>query len=384
LSDIDVLKRLSEVLAKSKEFMEDIVATVREPLVVLDGDLKILYVSDSFFKTFRVNRKETEGELLYHLGNGQWDIPNSRCLLEEVISKDADVVDFEVNHEFPSLGPKTMLLNARKIQDGHSGEPIMLLAIEDISERKRSDERLKQAHDHLESMVEQRSAAIRQLSLKLLTVQDEEHRSIARDLHDSVGQHLVGIKMQVGRLRSVESTEQQTALLSQIFQSLDECMNEARTISYLLHPPMIDELGFRAAAKWYIEGFSERSGISVNFESARDPRRLPRAVELPLFRVLQAGLSNVHRHADTKSVDVLFEIVNGHAKLQIKDYGRGMDRDTLERFNLTGAGSGVGLQGMRERMRELGGRLEVESDDGGTIVRAIIPVPSSVNAKKVG
>jgi two-component system, chemotaxis family, CheB/CheR fusion protein len=379
LADIDGLKKLSEVLAKSKEFMEDIVATVREPLVVLDGDLRILYVSDSFFKTFRVNRKETDGELLYNLGNGQWNIPSLRSLLEEVISKNNDVVDFEVNHEFPSLGPKTMLLNARKIQDGHRGEPIMLLAIEDISERKRAEQMLKPSHDHLESMAEQRAASIRQLSLKLLTVQDEEHRSIARDLHDSVGQHLVGIKMQVGRLRS---TEQQTALLSQILQSLDECMNEARSISYLLHPPMIDELGFRAAAKWYIEGFSERSGIRVNVELSKEVRRLPSSVELPLFRVLQASLSNVHRHSDTKSVDVLFEIVNGHARLQIQDYGRGIDRETLERFNLTGAGSGVGLAGMRERMRELGGRLEIESDDGGTVVRAIIPVAESANAKK--
>jgi two-component system, chemotaxis family, CheB/CheR fusion protein len=366
LSDIDVLKKLSEALAKSKGFMEDIVATVREPLLVLDNQLKILYASNSFFKTFNVDRRETEGKFLYRLDNGQWDIPNLRTKLDEVISKDTEMLDFEMNHEFPSLGRKTMLLNSRRIQDGHSGEPMMLLAIEDISERKRAEE------------------ALRQLSLKLLTVQDEEHRSLARELHDSIGQHLVGMKMQVGRLRNVKSNEQQTDLLSEISESLDQCMSEARTISYLLHPPMIDELGFRAAAKWYIEGFSKRCGIKVNFESSNDSRRLPRAVELPLFRVLQASLSNVHRHANTKSADVLFEVVDGNAKLQIKDHGRGIDRKSLERFNLTGAGSGVGLAGMRERMRELGGKLEIESDDSGTTVRAIIPVAESVDTKNAG
>ena len=377
-----------------------------------------------------MNRWEAEGKPLYSLGNEQWNIPKLRKALEEAISQDHPLLDFEVEHDFPGLGMKTMLLNARRIVDGHNDEPMMLLAIEDITERKQAEEArtrlanivefsddamisktldgtittwnggaerlygytakeaigqnitliippdrlseeatileqlrraerdepfethrlrkdgtlvdisltispvknssgrvvgaskvardigekkaaekaIQQAHDRLESMVEQRTASVRQLSLKLLTVQDEEHRSIARELHDSVGQHLANIKMTVDRLQQLESPDKQTEILSQLSESLDQCMSETRTISYLLHPPLIDELGFLAAAKWYIEGFSERSGIKVDLQLSNESKRLPRSVELPLFRILQASLINVHRHAHSPSVDVRFAI----------------------------------------------------------------------------
>ena len=158
-------------------------------------------------------------------------------------------------------------------------------------------------------------------------------------------------------------------------------MSETRTISYLLHPPLIDELGFAAAAKWYVEGFSQRSGIQVNLESANS-RRLPRAVELPLFRILQASLSNVHRHSKSSSVDVRFSIDEQEARLEVKDYGKGIDPELLHQFNRSGGGAGIGLAGMRERLRELGGRLEVESDGTGTLIRAVIPLSASAPVRK--
>ena len=251
----------------------------------------------------------------------------------------------------------------------------------DITEKKAAERTLQQAHDHLESMVEKRTASVRQLSLRLLTVQDEEHRSIARELHDSVGQHLAGIKMDIDRLRQPESADKQPEMLSTLSESVEKCMSETRTISYLLHPPLIDELGFSAAAKWYIEGFSERSGIKVNLESSNS-RRLPRSVELPLFRILQASLSNVHRHSKSSSVDVRFAIDEGEARLEVKDYGKGIDPELLHQFTRSGSGAGIGLAGMRERLRELGGRLEVESDANGTLICAVIPVSASTPAKK--
>jgi PAS domain S-box-containing protein len=252
-----------------------------------------------------------------------------------------------------------------------------------ISEKKAAEKALKQAHDRLESIVEQRTASVRRLSLRLLTVQDEEHRSISRELHDSVGQHLAGIKMTVDRLQQL-GPDKQPEMLPQLSESLDKCMSEIRTISYLLHPPLIDEVGFRAAAKWYIEGFSERSGIKASLESSNESQRLPRSIELPLFRILQASLSNVHRHAHSPSVDVRFAINAGEAKLEVKDYGKGIDQETLAHFNRSAAGAGIGLAGMRERLRELGGRLEVESDASGTLIRALIPVSASTEANKAG
>jgi two-component system CheB/CheR fusion protein len=134
-SDIDAIKRLSEGLQKSKEFNEDILDTVREPLVVLAIDLKVLYVNPSFLKIFKVNRKEVVGKQLYSLGNGQWNIPQLRKALEETVSQDHPLLDFQVEHDFPALGRKSMLLNARHIVEGHMNEAMVLLAIEDITER---------------------------------------------------------------------------------------------------------------------------------------------------------------------------------------------------------------------------------------------------------
>jgi PAS domain S-box-containing protein len=134
-SDIDAMKRLSEGLQKSKEFNEDILDTVREPLVVLAIDLKVLYVNPSFLKIFKVNRKEVVGKQLYSLGNGQWNIPQLRKALEETVSQDHPLLDFQVEHDFPALGKKSMLLNARHIVEGHMNEAMVLLAIEDITER---------------------------------------------------------------------------------------------------------------------------------------------------------------------------------------------------------------------------------------------------------
>lgn len=506
LADIDEAKQASERIRKSQLFMEETLATVREPLLVLKQDLTVMYVNPSFLKTFRVRREDTEGRLLYYLGNGQWDIPKLRALLDEVLSKDAPVVDFEVEHDFPMLGRKVMLLNATKIETGHHEAPLMLLAIEDITDRRRAekalvplaaivessddamigkrldgtittwnggaerlfgytaeeaigqnvmllippdrraeeetilaklrrgervehfdtvrvrkngelvdvsltispvkdaaghvigaskvarditerkaaDKALQKAYERLETMVEERTAAVRHLSLRLLSVQDEEHRSIARELHDSLGQDLAAIKMDVQRVRKLVSDGQANELLSKLSESLEKCIGETRTISHLLHPPLIDELGFVAAAKWYAEGFSERSGIKVNLQMSNSSHRMPRAVELPLFRILQATLSNVHRHAESPSVDIRFEITPRQARLEVKDYGKGIDAELLERFEASGAGVGIGLAGMRERLRELGGRLEVESETTGTLIRALVPLLVSAKAKKSG
>lgn len=187
--------------------------------------------------------------------------------------------------------------------------------------------------------------------------------------------------MTVDRLRRAESSDKQTEMLSQLSESIEKCMSETRTISHLLHSPMIDELGFPAAAKWYVDQFSERSGIKVNFESLNS-RRLQRSVELPLFRILQASLSNVHRHSKSSSVDIRFASGEDEARLEVKDHGKGIDPELLNHFNQNGGGAGIGLAGMRERVRELEGRLEVLSDANGALIRAVIPLSVSSLAKK--
>ncbi len=232
----------------------------------------------------------------------------------------------------------------------------------------------KLAEESLQKRVEERTASVRQLSLKILTVQDEEHRRIARELHDSIGQHLATMKMILDGFQQDDLPLQKFELLSQVSRSVDICASEARTISYLLHPPLLDEMGFQSAVKWFAEGFSERSGIQVKLALAEGTPRLPRLIELPLFRVLQASLSNVHRHTKSATVSVSFGMDATHVWLEVRDFGKGIEAGLLKQFQSTGLGAGIGLAGMRERMYELGGKLEVESDSSGTLVRAVIPL----------
>ena len=159
---------------------------------------------------------------------------------------------------------------------------------------------------------------------------------------------------------------------------MQQCMSEVRTLSYLLHPPTMDAAGFASAARWYVEGFGQRSGIKVSLDAPDDLGRLPDAIELALFRVLQEALTNVHRHSGASEAHVLIREDAGQVVLEIKDNGRGIPKELLSHFRATGAGMGVGVAGIRERAWELGGSLEVESDSGGTRVRVSIPVTETV------
>lgn len=243
----------------------------------------------------------------------------------------------------------------------------------DITERKRAERALQEAHDQLESLVALRTAAVRKLSTQMIRSQDEERRRISRELHDSVGQQLAHAKMSLESLRRPGGTEEEAKALGHVADTLDQCLTETRTISHLLHPPLLDEVGFSSAASWYIEGFSERSGIQVNFDMPRTLGRLPGDVELVLFRILQESLTNVHRHARTQSVNVQLQVCDSEVTLEVRDHGKGMPRELLERFRTNGGG-GLGLNSMRERISELGGRFEIQSDTNGTLVRVAIPL----------
>ena len=373
LTDITLTKSASERFKKAKEFSEAIIDTVREPLLVLDSDLKVIYANPSFFVAFQVSREETEKKLLYRLGNEQWNIPKLRALLEKVSSDDAPVRDFEVTHDFPDLGPRTMLLNARQIRDAHGDEPLILVAIEDITERKQWEDALRQSHDQLESQVQQRTKSLRRLSRHLQNAQDDERRKISRELHDSVGQYLVSVKMNLAQLNQPDREKAQAAL-SESDQLVEKCLAEIRTISHLLHPHLLDESGLASAAKWYVEGFGSRSGILTDLQISPRLGRLPQAVEMTLFRALQESLTNVHRHSGSSKVDIRIELEDKQIQLIVRDYGKGIAPEKLQHFHIASADLGVGLTGMRERVNELGGNLQLLSENPGTSVRVTIPI----------
>ena len=212
--------------------------------------------------------------------------------------------------------------------------------------------------------------SLRQLTSRLLHLQDEERRKFSRELHDSLGQYLAGAKMNLEMFARAQPAPE---LLSAI-QLLDQSIAETRTISHLLHPPLLDEVGFSSAAKWYLQGFSERSGVDVTIDLPENLGRLPREIELGLFRVLQESLTNIHRHSKSSKADVMLKPQPGRLLLRVKDYGSGMPPELLRSFQTKGAGFGVGLSGMSERVRELNGELDIQSNSTGTVISVTLPL----------
>jgi len=222
---------------------------------------------------------------------------------------------------------------------------------------------------------------LRLLSVKLIRSQDEQSRKFSRELHDGLGQYLSLAKINLSRY--VRTASGDTGLLNETVDLLDRSIAETRTVSYLLHPPLLDDMGFLFAARWYLEGFAERTGIEVKVDIPEDSERLPLAVEMALFRVLQESLANIHRHSGSKRVDVSLVISATDANLRVRDYGKGIPPVILQQFRATGGRVGVGLAGMRERVREQSGYFDVQSNASGTTVAVRIPVPAARQAAQV-
>jgi two-component system NarL family sensor kinase len=231
----------------------------------------------------------------------------------------------------------------------------------------------------LEGALVERMAEVQNLSQRLLKVQDEERRRLARNLHDTTGQTLVALKIRAAFLEE-ECKQYPSALrsVSDVVALADQAIDEIRTMSYLLHPPLLDEVGFRCAAEWFVEGFAKRSGIDISFDFVTEHQRLPISIETALFRILQESLTNVHRHSKAKQARVRYLHERESAILEIRDFGCGIAAERLVGLREVNAEAGVGMAGMRERLNELNGRLELESDSHGTTVRAIVPLPTTM------
>jgi signal transduction histidine kinase len=209
------------------------------------------------------------------------------------------------------------------------------------------------------------------LGLQLLNAQDQERRKIARDLHDGLGQNLAAAKMIADSFLHRPPEKQRMVELSAI---LDDAVSSTRSISHLLHPPLVEELGFSGAARSYLKGFSSRTGVKVDFDIPDSQDRLPADLELTLFRVLQEALTNIQRHAKSTSAEVRFTTNGKTATLKVRDDGIGLAPETIEKFNENGTSVGVGLAGMRERVRERNGQFEIRSGAAGTDISATFPV----------
>ncbi|MGD0570711.1 MAG: PAS domain S-box protein [Candidatus Sulfotelmatobacter sp.] len=270
------------------------------------------------------------------------------------------------------------------IYDSSKRPKIMMGVCRDISERKCSEEALKDAHEQLEARVKERTSELdhaqerlRMLSARLLQMQDDERRRIARELHDTAGQILIALSLNLVPVEE-ELRKTNSGLVGQIAESLrliEELSRDLRTMSHLLHPPLLDEAGLQSAVRWYVEGFAERSKIDVDLHLDTRLERLPPELETAMFRIVQECLTNIHRHSGSGSASVVISHDTHSVTIEVRDQGKGMSMPIR---------AGVGIQGMRERVRQLGGQLEIESGSGGTRVTAIFPVnivSSEVNAE---
>jgi PAS domain S-box-containing protein len=245
----------------------------------------------------------------------------------------------------------------------------------DITEQKELLDKLEQRVQVRTQELEQKNAELRKLSARLLQIQDEERRRIARELHDSVGQLLAAISMNISNVSKEKGklSSPAASAISENMRLVEQVSNEIRTLSHLLHPPLLDEIGLLSALKWYIDGFSERSKIKVTADIPSDLGRLPRDVELSLFRIVQECLTNIHRHSGSLTALVRLARSRQGVTLEVKDEGRGFPPDGESIVSRSEA-AGVGLRGMRERVRQLGGQLEITSNGAGTLVLARLPL----------
>ena len=274
----------------------------------------------------------------------------------------------------------------------------MLVLSADVAQRLQAEEDLRKAREDLEKRVARRTAelseanrnleeeiaermqvakSLEKLSTRLLNIQDEERRRLARELHDSTAQSLAALSMNLavaGRSREALDARARSAM-DESLSLAERCSREIRSLSYLLHPPLLEEVGLPAALRWLVEGFSRRSGITVGLDVPDEFGRLPMEVENALFRIVQECLTNVQRHSEGGNAWIQLARSEAGVSLEVRDDGRGVPVEALSRRRAGGEVLlGVGILGMRERVRQLGGRLGIDSKGQGTTVRVEIPL----------
>ncbi len=304
-----------------------------------------------------------------------------RSLLQE--ASHSPTGQFEADFRLLQTDGSSLWVASRgKYEFDEHGQPLRFSGVSiDITDRKRIEESYRRLAQSLETEVQVRTAELerqseqlRELSSRLLQAQDEERRRIARELHDSAGQILAALAMNLTRVSILARQNSPVPIADadsnqQLVQQLSQ---EIRTMSYLLHPPLLDELGLAEALRWYIEGIKERSGLDIELTIADGFSRLPGPMELVMFRLVQESLTNIHRHSGSKRAFIRIQRLGDTVCLEVEDQGKGMSSEKLS--SIQSQGSGVGIRGMRERVRHFGGHLQIHSHEGGTKLIFQLPV----------
>ena len=244
----------------------------------------------------------------------------------------------------------------------------------DIHDSKLLEQSIRDNATELEKMVDVRTTELQRLSVRLMTLQDQERRRIARDLHDGLGQELAVAKMVLDKILLQKSSRPDDESWAQASSIIDRAIQQVRTMSHLLHPPLLDEVGLLSALSWYVDGLAKRSGIETSLDvQPRDFPRLATEVETAVFRIVQEALTNVFRHSEAHKVWITLSHTNGMIEVSVKDDGRGIGKKIAE---MRPDSVGVGIGGMKQRARELGGELRLRNVPPGTVVELSIPCRS--------
>ena len=259
-----------------------------------------------------------------------------------------------------------------------------------LAKNRWAEEQLRRAHDELDRKVQERTAdlnlaneSLRELSGRLQQMRDEERRQIARELHDSVGQLLAALSMNIAVVQSQSHKldSDGARAVSENAAMVEQISREIRTISHLLHPPLLDAAGLASALRWYVDGFSERSKIKVELDIPKEFGRLSDEMEIAIFRMVQECLTNIHRHSGGAHAMIRVHEQDRHVSIEVQDQGKGIPLEKQLELS-SSSRTGVGFRGMRERLRQLGGSLEIRSDNAGTAVTATLPLPDSMTSEE--
>jgi len=355
----------------AQEFAECIVDTVRESMLVLTPDLCVKSANLSFYRTFQVEPSATIGRLIFELGNGQWNIPSLRTLLGETLPRKKSFEDFRVEHHFEGIGHHVMMLNARRLDD----QKMILLAIEDVTEKEKALQELLRLKETLEQRVKKRSQQVRQLASALVRAEQDERSRIAQILHDDLQQYLyrVRIKSRLVRRAAVEGNlDQLSRELEDEDRSLERALELTHQLTVDLIPPTMKSDDLAQAIHWVAEQMEAMHGLKVEVATQGDFRIPDHSARELLYQVVRELLFNVVKHAGVDCAAVRLTHQNGEGSICVSDHGRGFDPEDVQRSATKR--SAFGLATVGERLGAFGWRLKaVSKPSQGTRITLTMP-----------
>jgi PAS domain S-box-containing protein len=347
--------------AASGKLQSELLELAHDAIIVRDVDSVILYWNGGAHKTYGWTAAEACGHVTHQFLKTEFPEP-----LDQLYEKLFKFGSWEGELVHSTRDGKRIVVASRHVlqRDSH-GRTIGILEINrDVTPRKEAEE------------------ALRNLSARLLQLQDEERRRIARELHDSTGQSLAALVIHLSAVSAKIADVDPSAaeLLREAILLSQKASDETRTLSYLLYPPTLDYAGLRSALEWYVEGFTQRSKVKVDLNVSLGADRLPEIVERTLFRIVQESLTNIFRHSGSETAGVQIEARSGIVRLEVADNGKGIPEEILATLDSSGGQLGVGIRGMRERVRQLGGWLQIKSSPAGTKIIVTLSAKESTAA----